>query len=441
MDEPTPTKQQKLDTELETQPVLKQTPQKSAAELLAEITAESNEYNTRADGTSLHGLDLHGKTMDELNEFLKMENLTKNQQKKIARYKTFLERAPERRAKKKIKQKASGGRKFKNKKMATKENLELNFHLGLDLRLDDLMSSKNLSDLSRQIQWLYMVNKHLNFSTQLWFCGREKRLEDVIKYQHNGEANWDMHWFDEEFTKLPHGKDNVVYLSSDSENVLRKIEPGKVYMIGGLVDRNSHKGHCHKRALELGYQTAKFPLGDYVDFEELDRPLTVNHVSEIFTRVVDQVCKKHCENNGIDYTELEFKNPGVPAGINPEKPNNVKIESIDQTKFWEEAIIQTLPRRKSVKVKKEDGGVDDSGYKKRTKKERAKEQASRRKIEVADNEEGNVEDSKVKDGQAGDANNEDSNIDNGSTESGKIETSKSENVEMKDIAEIGRAHV
>lgn len=211
MDEPTPTKQQKLDTELETQPVLKQTPQKSAAELLAEITAESNEYNTRADGTSLHGLDLHGKTMDELNEFLKMENLTKNQQKKIARYKTFLERAPERRAKKKIKQKASGGRKFKNKKMATKENLELNFHLGLDLRLDDLMSSKNLSDLSRQIQWLYMVNKHLNFSTQLWFCGREKRLEDVIKYQHNGEANWDMHWFDEEFTKLPHGKDNVVY--------------------------------------------------------------------------------------------------------------------------------------------------------------------------------------------------------------------------------------
>ena len=122
-------------------------------------------------------------------------------------------------------------------------------------------------------------------------------------------------------------------------------------MIGGLVDRNAHKGYCHVRAEELGYTTAKLPLQDFVDFKELTRPLTVNHVAEIVTRVVTEVCKQHNKNNGISYDDLELKK-GVPGGINPEKPNEVKIDTIDQTKYWEEAIIATLPKRKSVKVKK-----------------------------------------------------------------------------------------
>ena len=130
-------------------------------------------------------------------------------------------------------------------------------------------------------------------------------------------------------------------------------------MIGGLVDRNSHKGHCHRRAEELGYQTAKLPLGDFVDFKELTRPLTVNHVGEIVTRVVNEICKTHNKNNGIEYSVIELSGAregykGIPAGVNPEKCNDVKIDTIDQTKFWEEAIIETLPKRKSVKVKKDD---------------------------------------------------------------------------------------
>ena len=71
-----------------------------------------------------------------------------------------------------------------------------------------------------------------------------------------------MKWSKENYFDL-YEKENIIYLTPDSENTLEKIENGKCYIIGGIIDRNSHKNLTLQKANELGIKTSKFPLNEY----------------------------------------------------------------------------------------------------------------------------------------------------------------------------------
>ena len=44
------------------------------------------------------------------------------------------------------------------------------------------------------------------------------------------------------------GAADLVYLTADSEEELVELDPGKAYIVGGIVDRNRHKGICLAKA-------------------------------------------------------------------------------------------------------------------------------------------------------------------------------------------------
>ena len=76
-------------------------------------------------------------------------------------------------------------------------------------------------------------------------------------------------------------KRQVIYLSSEATEVLHDLDPENyIYVIGGFVDHNRHKGLTHRLATERGIRTAQLPIGDYIQIETR-KVLTINHVFEI----------------------------------------------------------------------------------------------------------------------------------------------------------------
>ncbi|KAF1920646.1 guanine-1-methyltransferase-domain-containing protein [Ampelomyces quisqualis] len=108
----------------------------------------------------------------------------------------------------------------------------------------------------------------------------------------------------------------IVYLSSESDNVLTHLKPNGTYIIGGLVDKNRHKGICHKRAFNRGIKTAKLPIKEYLEMRDR-QVLVTNHVHEILLKW------------------MEFGD-------------------------WGKAFMEVMPKRKGGKLR-EDGDCDQDG--------------------------------------------------------------------------------
>ena len=61
----------------------------------------------------------------------------------------------------------------------------------------------------------------------------------------------------------------ILFLSSEADEVMSTIDPGKVYVIGGLVDHNRHKGLTHRRATERGIRTLRLPIDEHLRMSQV----------------------------------------------------------------------------------------------------------------------------------------------------------------------------
>lgn len=234
------------------------------------------------------------------------------------------------------------------------KEVENTFKVSIDCSFEEHMSSKEIGSLAQQIRYCYSANKRSSKPCHLSVCDLHgKTLEHLSKV-----SGFPDQWYNRAFsythenilhimktmptttptpptttTMLPQQSSldskstihqNIIYLTSDSENTLEHLENDKVYVIGGIVDRNRMKGATYKRAQELKLRTGKLPLDSYLKLLST-KVLTCNHVFEILLRY---------RENGND---------------------------------WKKAMLDVLPQRKDIatihehKEKDDNKGKDDKG--------------------------------------------------------------------------------
>ncbi|WCJ28195.1 tRNA (guanine(9)-N1)-methyltransferase [Euphorbia peplus] len=156
----------------------------------------------------------------------------------------------------------------------------------IDLEFSHLMTSSEIHSLVQQVMYCYAVNGRCASPGHLWLTGCKGEMENQLQ-RLPGFDKWIIERESLSYIEaLEDEKENLVYLTADSETVLDELDLKKFYIVGGLVDRNRWKGLTMKKAQEQGIQTAKLPISEYLKMSS-SQVLTVNQVIEILLKFVE----------------------------------------------------------------------------------------------------------------------------------------------------------
>lgn len=147
----------------------------------------------------------------------------------------------------------------------------------LDCSFSDLMNEKEISSMRQQICRCYSANVRAEKeSMNLTLTSLDDTLTKMMDAKAPSWRNWrNFEATTESFIDKFPNKDDLIYLSADSDNVAHELEEGKTYIIGGIVDKNRHKNLCNDKAKKYGIKTAQLPIGNYIKLASR-KVLTVN---------------------------------------------------------------------------------------------------------------------------------------------------------------------
>ena len=156
----------------------------------------------------------------------------------------------------------------------------------IDLQYEELMSEKELIHLAQQLSRVYGFNRKSSNPCHLTFCHLPKdcKTRQICCDKSEGFANYILNFSEKSLIDtFENRKQDLVYLTPDSDNLLEDIEDNKIYVIGGLVDDSVKKLSSLSFAKDQGLTTAKLPIDKYCSRIEgsFKQILTINQVFEI----------------------------------------------------------------------------------------------------------------------------------------------------------------
>lgn len=166
----------------------------------------------------------------------------------------------------------------------------------IDCDFEHLMNDASNKSMVRQIIYLYCANKRSKNPFRLILYGVGKKILEGIKI--SDFNNWigievylkeDYPSFEtfikeilykDDKREMTDIKNNIYYLSADSENNIDTIDDDATYIIGGIVDRNKYKNLTLNKAKQFDINHGKFPIGNYLKLNS-SQVLTTNHTFQI----------------------------------------------------------------------------------------------------------------------------------------------------------------
>lgn len=165
--------------------------------------------------------------------------------------------------------------------------------LCVDLSMTDCMSDKEISRLAGQIRRLYGSNRKASqpFHLLLTDLETESRLYKECVRKNDGFVHYQMDVTEKSCLEL-FQRDNIIYLTPDSEEALESVEADMVYVLGGLVDESIQKKISYQRARECNIRTARLPVEVYMIKKDnpknfYSKILAINQVFDILLTFCD----------------------------------------------------------------------------------------------------------------------------------------------------------
>lgn len=156
--------------------------------------------------------------------------------------------------------------------------------LVFDMSYDANMSKREIENTVSQLMEVDGWNRRAAEPFHLHFCNLQPDgayMRELLK-RYGSEA-WERLLItssDRQHVDL-FPREQLVYLTADSPNVLRSFDHSKVYVIGAMVDRSIQTGLSMANAKRLKLATARLPLDEFLRWEVGAKNLTLDQMIRI----------------------------------------------------------------------------------------------------------------------------------------------------------------
>ena len=159
----------------------------------------------------------------------------------------------------------------------------------IDYDFEEQMTPTEIKSIVQQTNFAFGANGRAETPVHLVLCSVKGGIREAFERQLQVYESWaGVTVTSESYVEFhKEKKDRLVYLTADSDVEIGRLCPEDIYVIGGIVDRNRHKGICHTRATEEGIRTARLPIAKHLLGTGRSMVMCTNHVVDMLLQFLE----------------------------------------------------------------------------------------------------------------------------------------------------------